>query len=36
VQNARTITKPIKSGGGIREIEAERPFVHVLADSSDK
>jgi putative nucleotidyltransferase with HDIG domain len=34
VQNVRTISRSIKSGG-IRETEA-RPFVHVLADSSDK
>lgn len=34
MQNVRTISRSIKSGG-IRETEA-RPFVHVLADSSDK
>jgi putative nucleotidyltransferase with HDIG domain len=36
VQNARTISRPVKSDGGIREKEAARAFVHVLADSSDK
>ena len=36
VQNARTITSPVKADGGNRAAEAARPFVHVLADSSDK
>jgi putative nucleotidyltransferase with HDIG domain len=36
VQNARTIPRPVKGDGGIRATEAARPFVHVLADSSDK
>ena len=36
VQNARTITSPIKGDGGIRTAQSARPFVHVLADSSDK
>lgn len=36
MQNARTISRPVKSDGGIRETEAARRFVHVLADSSDK
>lgn len=35
VQNARTIASPVK-GGGIRAAQSARPFVHVLADSSDK
>lgn len=36
MQNARTISRPVKGDGGIREKEAARPFVHVLADSSEK
>ncbi|UPK39834.1 HD domain-containing protein [Bradyrhizobium sp. 186] len=36
MQNARTISRPVKGDGSIRETEAPRPFVHVLADSSDK
>lgn len=36
MQNVRTIPSPVKSGGGIRETETVRPFVHVLADTSDK
>lgn len=36
VQNARPITSPIKGDGGIRTAQSARPFVHVLADSSDK
>ncbi|MDI3560464.1 HD-GYP domain-containing protein [Bradyrhizobium sp. Arg816] len=36
MQSARTISNPVKSEGGIRTTEAVRPFVHVLADSSDK
>ncbi len=36
VQNARTITRPVKADGSNRAAEAARPFVHVLADSSDK
>ncbi|EHR02963.1 HD-GYP domain-containing protein [Bradyrhizobium sp. WSM471] len=36
MQNARTIPRPVKGDRGIREKEAARPFVHVLADSSDK
>lgn len=36
MQNARTISRPVKGDGGIREPDAIRPFVHVLANSSDK
>jgi putative nucleotidyltransferase with HDIG domain len=36
VQSTRTISSPVKGDGGIRKAEAARPFVHVLADSSDK
>ncbi len=36
MESAPTISRPVKSDGGIRETEAARPFVHVLADSSDK
>ncbi|MBW5438385.1 HD domain-containing protein [Bradyrhizobium canariense] len=36
MQNARIISRRVKGDGGIREKEAARPFVHVLADSSDK
>jgi putative nucleotidyltransferase with HDIG domain len=36
VQNARTITSPVKGDGGIRAGQSARPFVHVLADTSDK
>ncbi|MDN3273412.1 HD domain-containing protein [Frankia sp. RB7] len=36
VQNARTITGPVKADGSNSAAEATRPFVHVLADSSDK
>jgi putative nucleotidyltransferase with HDIG domain len=36
VQNARTLPGPVKREAGIREREATRPFVHVLADTSDK
>lgn len=35
MQNARTISLPVKGDGGTREGKA-RPCVHVLADSSDK
>jgi putative nucleotidyltransferase with HDIG domain len=35
-QNARTIIRPVKADGSNRAAEAARPFVHVLADSSDK
>jgi putative nucleotidyltransferase with HDIG domain len=35
VQNARTTLRP-GNRDGIRETEAGRPFVHVLADTSDK
>lgn len=35
MQNARTTTGPVK-GSGIRAAQSARPFVHVLADSSDK
>lgn len=34
--NARTISSPVKSDGGVRATAAARPVVHVLADSSDK
>ncbi|WP_027530823.1 HD-GYP domain-containing protein [Bradyrhizobium sp. WSM3983] len=36
MQNARTITCPVKRDDGIRKAQSARPFVHVLADSSDK
>ena len=36
MQNARTISRPVKSDGAIREPETARPLVHVLADSSDR
>lgn len=36
VQNARTIANPVKGDGGTRTADAARPFVHVLADSSNK
>jgi putative nucleotidyltransferase with HDIG domain len=36
VQNARTIISPVKSDAGIKTAQSARPFVHVLADSSDK
>ncbi|MET4799247.1 HD domain-containing phosphohydrolase [Bradyrhizobium sp. LB11.1] len=36
MQNARTITGPVKDGGNIRAAQSARPFVHVLADTSDK
>jgi putative nucleotidyltransferase with HDIG domain len=36
VQNARTATSPVKRDDGIRTAQSGRPFVHVLADSSDK
>jgi putative nucleotidyltransferase with HDIG domain len=36
LQNARTIASPIKADGSIRASQSARPFVHVLADSSDK
>ncbi|MDA9509487.1 hypothetical protein XI09_33600 [Bradyrhizobium sp. CCBAU 11386] len=36
MQNPRIISRPVKGDDGIREAEAMRPFVHVLADSSDK
>ncbi|MDH2348555.1 HD domain-containing phosphohydrolase [Bradyrhizobium sp. SSUT77] len=36
MQNARTLPGPVKRDAGIREREAARPFVHVLADTSDK
>ena len=36
MQIARTISSPAKNDGGVRTTEAVRPFVHVLADSSDK
>jgi putative nucleotidyltransferase with HDIG domain len=35
-QNARTIGSPVKGDGGIRAAQSARPFVHVLADTSDK
>lgn len=34
MQNARTITGPLKHGG-TRAAQSARPYVHVLADSSD-
>lgn len=36
MQNARTLPSPVKRDTGIREREVARPFVHVLADTSDK
>ena len=36
VQNARTPISPVKGDSGARVAEAARPYVHVLADSSDK
>jgi putative nucleotidyltransferase with HDIG domain len=36
VQNARTIIRPVNSDSGPRAAQSVRPFVHVLADSSDK
>lgn len=36
MQNARTTTSPVKGGGSIRAAQPARPFVHVLADSSNK
>lgn len=36
MQNARTTARPIKRDGGQPAAEAARPFVHVLADTSDK
>ncbi|MGY8705339.1 HD domain-containing phosphohydrolase [Bradyrhizobium sp. 18BD] len=36
MQNARTISGSVNRDGATREKEAARPFVHVLADSSDK
>ncbi|QPF88865.1 HD-GYP domain-containing protein [Bradyrhizobium commune] len=36
MQNARPISSPVKGDSGTRAAEAARPFVHVLADSSDK
>ncbi|MET4390211.1 putative nucleotidyltransferase with HDIG domain [Bradyrhizobium sp. F1.4.3] len=36
MENARTITNPVKGDGGSGARDAARPFVHVLADSSDK
>ncbi|MBR0973892.1 HD-GYP domain-containing protein [Bradyrhizobium japonicum] len=36
MQNARTLPSPVKRDAGIRDREAARPFVHVLADTSDK
>ena len=36
VQDARTITSSVKGEGSIRSAPSTRPFVHVLADSSDK
>ncbi|WP_280707161.1 HD domain-containing phosphohydrolase [Bradyrhizobium sp. BR13661] len=34
--NARTIAGPIKGDGSPRAAQSTRPFVHVLADTSDK
>lgn len=36
MQNARTIVAPGKRDGSTRAAQPLRPFVHVLADSSDK
>ncbi|WP_342730396.1 HD domain-containing phosphohydrolase [Bradyrhizobium sp. B117] len=36
MQNAGTIQDPVNRDGGIRETEAARPLVQVLADTSDK
>ena len=36
MQNARAIQNPARRDGGIRETEAARPLVQVLADTSEK
>jgi putative nucleotidyltransferase with HDIG domain len=36
VHSARTVSSPVNGNGGVREKDAARLFVHVLADSSDK
>ncbi|KYG99881.1 HD domain-containing phosphohydrolase [Bradyrhizobium sp. DOA1] len=36
MQHARSKSGPIDGDGGITEIAADRPFLHVLADRSDK
>ncbi len=36
MQNARTITGPVKSDSTSHAAPSARPFVHVLADASDK
>ncbi|WP_375309307.1 HD domain-containing phosphohydrolase [Bradyrhizobium sp. A5] len=36
MQNARTILRPANRDGGIREAEAARPLVQVLADTSER
>lgn len=36
MQNARTILRPANRDGGIRETEAARPLVQVLADTSER
>ncbi|MCP3399506.1 HD-GYP domain-containing protein [Bradyrhizobium sp. CCGB20] len=36
MQNARTMQSPVNRNGGVREQEAARPLVEVLADTSDK
>lgn len=36
MQNARTVHSPVNRDDGLRKTETARPFVHVLADTSDK
>ncbi|MCS3725719.1 HD-GYP domain-containing protein [Bradyrhizobium betae] len=36
MQNARTILRPVNRNGDIREAEAARPLVQVLADTSER
>ena len=36
MQHARTRSGPFNGGGGSRDTGAARPFLHVLADTSDK
>ncbi|WBL82062.1 HD domain-containing protein [Bradyrhizobium xenonodulans] len=36
MQSPRAIQSPVDRDGGIRERNAARPFIHVLADTSDK
>lgn len=36
MQSTRTFQSPLNRDGGIRERKGARPFIHVLADTSDK